>query len=165
MTTRELICKELRKRSYPQTAEMLRAKIGKTTVQFLCRCLALERNVIERKIRGQLWYGMRPDQFKPYRVEYDTGARRGHQWRVLAFQGSKRGATMLAAHWAKQDKDTVYRVVYRNEFIEVVFNNESHKEQESWHDAKRTLRELRQVLRDPSHWPSRAATPAPSSPR
>lgn len=41
----------------------------------------------------------------------------------------------------------------------------AQQEKKSWHEAKRTLRELKRVLRSPSPSRSRASTPAPSSPR
>lgn len=165
MTTRERICDELRKRSYPQSTAMLKEKIGKTTVQLLCRCLALERNIIERRVRGEFWYAWRLSQFKDWRIEYSTGARRGQKWKVLCYQPSERGALMLVAHAAKHDRERVYRVLYRSERVCGEFNNDEQKERESWQEGKRILRQVRTMLRDPSNSPIAASTPDQISPR
>lgn len=165
MTTRERICDELRKRNYPQTAAMLKRKIGKSTVQLLCRCLALERNIIERKVRDEFWYAWRTSQFKDWRIEYSSGARRGQRWKVLCYQRSERGALMLAAHAEKRDRACMYRVLYRSERVCGEFNNDEQKERQSWQDGKRILRQVRTMLRDPSSSRIAASTPDQTSPR
>jgi hypothetical protein len=160
VTTREAIHAELRKRAYPQTVEMLRDKIGKTTVQLLCRCLALEGAIIERRYHGQFWYAARTSQFtrRPYRIEWMV---RPGQWRVLVFRERELGGKQDGANFAHQNPGVPCRLVCGQHVI-CEWNT---PEIESWQSAKKTLSQVRTVLRDRSNSLIAVFERALSSPR
>lgn len=147
MTTREAICRELRRRRYPQTADMLREKIGKTTVPLICRILGFDDQIVERKYYGRFWYAAYESQFtgRPYRIESKVRCGRGYQWKVERFLRRELAAKQEGAWFASLNPDVSYRLVCGDH----VLKEWNTPELQSWQKAKVVVSALRTHLRAP----------------
>jgi hypothetical protein len=156
MSTREEIIAELRRKS-PQTPAMIQERVGKYTVQLLCRVLAMDGVIEERRFGsgGTHWYAYRASAFCDRTFLLAEG--RGSNWRVFRLLKTEAGARQESAWWART-KSAKVRLIHDNRIL-AEWDHRQLNERDSWRKAKGTLQQLR------SHLRTKASTPAHSSPR
>lgn len=158
---REPIARELRKRSYPQTAADLQERLGLgASTGFVCRLMALEGLILERRYHGAFWYAARTTQWRDYQIEARNGTGRGRGWRTMRFCDTEVGARMLIAHWMK-DAPIPYRLIHGGRVIGE-WNTQATEEIDTWRESKRVLRKVLKHLHA-SNLPTAGSTPPPTS--